>query len=430
MNSPRGSRDEDVVVQAGKLVGGGRALAHAEDRTWLIAGALPGERVAAREDSRRAGVVEATAVELLGPPHPARVADPCRHAPACGGCDWPHVDPEIGARLKAEAAAEAVRGSRVLADALRAAPIRTSPPAYRLRSRLHWDPEMGTLGLYESRSWRVTPIPDCRIISARLSSAVERLERALAARASAPVDLEWLEDLGGDHAVAALRPSRSGPARLDPGWLPDAGELDGVVDGLHVLSRSGASVIGWGKDGVVMALPVDLFVPIGSFFQGNRHLAGWLFDRVADLSGARPCPTWDLHAGVGFLAAAAWHAAPRTLSLAEPSRRSALAARRNLPRAEVAVGITAEASIAQARNLPTDALVLTDPPRAGMSPELRHRLAGWSPDRILMLACDPATWGRDTSYLLERGYRLTHLELVDLFPSTHHVEILAVLEPG
>jgi 23S rRNA (uracil1939-C5)-methyltransferase len=45
-----------------------------------------------------------------------------------------------------------------------------------------------------------------------------------------------------------------------------------------------------------------------------------------------------------------------------------------------------------------------------------------------MLACDPATWGRDTRFLSERGYRLTHVELVDLFPSTHHVEILAVLE--
>jgi tRNA/tmRNA/rRNA uracil-C5-methylase (TrmA/RlmC/RlmD family) len=65
-----------------------------------------------------------------------------------------------------------------------------------------------------------------------------------------------------------------------------------------------------------------------------------------------------------------------------------------------------------------------------MTPELRRRLAGWHPERILMLACDPATWGRDTSYLVDRGYLLSHVELVDLFPSTHHVEILAVLESG
>jgi len=430
LSSPRHPRDDTVAIHVGKVVGGGRALAHVEDRTWLVAGALPGERIAAREVSRRAGIVEASAVELLGNPHPARAADPCRHAPRCGGCDWPHVDPVAGARLKAAAAAEAVRGSRALAEALHDAPIRTSPPSYRLRSRLHWDPERRTLGFYQPRSWRVTEIPDCRVVSPRLAAAIEAFERALADRCPAPVDLDWLEDLAGNRAVAALRPARGGPDAVSPGWLPVAEQLGDTVSGLHRMSGAGRLVSGWGDDGVVMALPVCLFVPIGSFFQGNRHLAGWLFDRVVELSGARPCPTWDLHAGVGFLAAAAWQAAPRELHLVEPYRQSSAAAERNLPQARVAGGCTAEAYLASARDLPTDALVLTDPPRAGMTPALRHRLAGWHPDRILMLACDPATWGRDTSSLMERGYRLAHLELVDLFPSTHHVEILAVLESG
>ena len=430
MTDRRAGESEPVIVEVGKLVGGGRALAHVDRETWLLSGALPGERVAAVETLRRAGVVEGVAVELLGPAHPARAAQPCRHASSCGGCDWPHVDPEPGARLKAEAAAEAVRGVPALAKALRTAPIRTSPLAYRLRSRLHWDPEARRLGFYEPRSWRVTPIPDCRIVSPRLLAAIGRFEIALARRCPVPVDVEWLENLDGSRAVAALRPARPGPSEVDAGWLPLAGEVDGAVTGLHVLSRPGPPETGWGDDGVTMMLPVALFVPIGSFFQGNRHLAGWLFDRVVELAGSHPCPTWDLHAGVGFLAAAAWHASPRRLQLVEPFRISARAARRNLPEAQVAVGRTAEAWLGRAGALPTDALVLTDPPRAGMTPELRHRLAGWHPDRILMLACDPATWGRDTAYLLGRGYRLTHVELVDLFPSTHHVEILAVLESG
>jgi len=47
-----------------------------------------------------------------------------------------------------------------------------------------------------------------------------------------------------------------------------------------------------------------------------------------------------------------------------------------------------------------------------------------------MLGCDPATWSRDAAVFIEQGYVLDHLELVDLFPFTHHVEILAVLELG
>ena len=423
------SGEPPVVLAAGKLVGGGRALAHLDGETWLIAGALPGERVAVVPTARRAGIVEGRAVELLGPPHPARVESPCRHAPRCGGCDWPHVDPDRGAGLKVVAAAEAVRGSAALSKRLRAAPIRTSPLAYRLRARLHWDPERRTLGFFEERSRRVSPIGDCRVVSRRLAGALGALEHALAGRCRAALDLEWLEDLDGGRAVAGLRPTGHDAAAVRPDWLPPPEALPGVVDGMHTLSPAGEITSGWGADGVVMALPVSLFVPIGSFFQGNRHLARWLFDRVVELSGARPVPTWDLHAGVGLLAAAAWHAAPRELHVVEPSRPSAAAAQRNLPAAVVAAD-TAERALGRGGSLPAEALVLTDPPRAGMTPELRRRLAGWHPERIVMLACDPATWGRDTGYLVGRGYRLTHVELVDLFPSTHHVEILAVLESG
>lgn len=413
-----------------KIVGGGRALAHHDGETWLLKGALPGETVHAEVERRRAGIVEGNATTIIDGHHPSRDLEQCPHSGRCGGCDWPHVSPTSGAELKATAAAEAIRGAPELAARLRSATFRTSPPAYRLRARLHWDPANDRLGFYGSGSWRVVDIPSCRIVSSRLVRSLPTLGRTLQGKCPAPVDLEWLEDLAGAHAVAGLRPAARGPQRLEPAWLPDADNLDGVVDGFHLLSRSGERSLGWGATSVCMELPIPISVPIGSFFQVNRHLAGWLFDRVGEMIGPQPVATWDLHAGVGFLAAAAQHAAARRLQLVEPSEVSGRAARKNLPSARVASGWTAEAYLGQARDLPREALVLTDPPRAGMTPELRQQLADWHPDRILMLACDPATWGRDAQFLIGCGYRLTHIELVDLFPSTHHVEILAVLESG
>ena len=150
-------------------------------------------------------------------------------------------------------------------------------------------------------------------------------------------------------------------------------------------------------------------------------------DRNERSPGADPEPVWDLHAGVGFLAAAASAGGSRPLHLVEPFRPAARAAALNLPGARVSAR-TAESYLLRHRKLPHDSLVIVDPPRAGLNPEQRKRLAGWHPRRILMLACDPATWARDTQFLTERGYRLQHLELADLFPSTHHVEILALLE--
>ena len=414
----------------GKLVGGGRALAPHDGETWLLKGALPGEVVEAQVERRRAGIVEGTAHTIIDGHHPSRDLQQCPHSGQCGGCDWPHVSPTPGAELKTAAAAEAIRGAPDLAARLRSATIHTSPPAYRLRARLHWDPANDRLGFYEFGSWRVVAIPSCRIVSPRLVRSLSALGRALRRTCPAPVDLEWLEDLDGAQAVAGLRPAARGPQRLEPAWIPEADDLDGVVDGFHLLSRSGERSLGWGATSVCMELPIPISVPIGSFFQVNRHLAGWLFDRVGKMIGPRPVATWDLHAGVGFLAAAAQHAAARRLQLVEPSEVSGRAARKNLPSARVASGWTAEAYLGQARDLPRKALVLTDPPRAGMTPELRQQLADWHPERIVMLACDPATWGRDAQVLIGSGYRLTHIVLVHLFPSTHHVEILALMESG
>ena len=411
-----GHPNTTVHLRAEKLVGGGRALAHHDGATWMVGGALPGELVAVAPVRRRAGVVEAMTLEVLDDSHPARESDPCPHADACGGCDWPHVEPAAAAALKASAAAEAARAHPDLAGLIAAASIETSDLAYRRRARLHWDPETQRLGFFEARSWRVASIPSCRILSPRLMEALPVLAEALSRRCPHRVDVEWLEGTQPGDTVAALRPAREGPANVEPSWVPTAREVGSVVSGLHLLSGRGMPRTVWGAEQVTIQLPIPLRVPIGAFFQGNRHLLEPLFTRVAELAGPEPQPVFDLHAGVGFLAAAALSASERDVTLVEPHRPAAVAARKNLPQARVAVGRTAEAFLARSSHdllapedrLPQEALVMTDPPRTGMTRTLRGRLADWMPRRILMLGCDPATWARDAAFLVANGYRRTN----------------------
>jgi tRNA/tmRNA/rRNA uracil-C5-methylase (TrmA/RlmC/RlmD family) len=396
----------------------------------MVAGALPGEHVLATPIGRRAGVVEAVTTEVLDDLHPAREREPCPHAMGCGGCDWPHVLAAEGAVLKRTIAAETARAHADLAALVAAAPIASSPLAYRIRARLHWDPVSARLGFYQPRSWRVSSITNCRIVSPKLVRALPHLVVALGRRCPERVDLEWLEGSDPREAVAALRPARGGPAAVEPSWVPSETETGADVIGFHVLTKGGVARAVWGAEEVTMRLPVPLRVPIGAFFQGNRHLLEPLFKRVSELVGPSPDPVYDLHAGVGFLAAAARAAGAAELTLVEPHRPAARAARRNLQGARVAVGRTAEEFLANAGSLPHTALAMTDPPRTGMTPTLRRRIAGWRPNRILMLGCDPATWARDAASLCDIGYRPRVVELFDLFPSTHHVEILALLESG
>jgi tRNA/tmRNA/rRNA uracil-C5-methylase (TrmA/RlmC/RlmD family) len=282
-------------------------------------------------------------------------------------------------------------------------------------------------GFYEQQSRRVASLDSCRVLSPRLMRSLPKLTKAFSKRCAEHVDLDWIQGTDADDTVVALRTAKGGPNEIDAAWVPGPDDLGSVISGFHILSRAGRLYGGWGATEVRIELPIPLIVPIGSFFQGNRFLIDPLFRRVAELVGGDPTPVFDLHAGVGFLAAAARFAAERDLTLVEPYREAAMAAGRNLPGAQV-VGNTAEAFVADAGDLPVGSLVITDPPRAGLSKDLRVRLARWKPQRILMLGCDPATWARDAGFLSDHGYRPEVVEIFDLFPSTHHVEILALLE--
>jgi 23S rRNA (uracil1939-C5)-methyltransferase len=71
-------------------------------------------------------------------------------------------------------------------------------------------------------------------------------------------------------------------------------------------------------------------------------------------------------------------------------------------------------------------LVILDPPRAG-GKRIAPLIAGLSPRRIVYISCDPATLSRDLRLFAEEGYPLQKLTLIDMFPQTYHMEVVALL---
>lgn len=74
-----------------------------------------------------------------------------------------------------------------------------------------------------------------------------------------------------------------------------------------------------------------------------------------------------------------------------------------------------------------DAVVL-DPSREGANRTTLERLDALDPKRILYVACDPASLGRDTGILRELGWDMVQLRAFDMYPNTHHVETVALFE--
>ncbi|MBQ9217713.1 MAG: 23S rRNA (uracil(1939)-C(5))-methyltransferase RlmD [Muribaculaceae bacterium] len=72
-------------------------------------------------------------------------------------------------------------------------------------------------------------------------------------------------------------------------------------------------------------------------------------------------------------------------------------------------------------------VMIIDPPRAGMHPDVVEVILGALPQRIVYVSCNPATQARDLA-MLDARYRVTEIQPVDMFPHTHHVENVVKLE--
>ena len=72
-------------------------------------------------------------------------------------------------------------------------------------------------------------------------------------------------------------------------------------------------------------------------------------------------------------------------------------------------------------------LVTVDPPRAGLSRQMRRELTDLAPERILYVSCNPQTLARDVRELTEAGYAVARVVPVNMFPATKHIETIAEL---
>jgi tRNA/tmRNA/rRNA uracil-C5-methylase (TrmA/RlmC/RlmD family) len=167
-------------------------------------------------------------------------------------------------------------------------------------------------------------------------------------------------------------------------------------------------------------------VAVDGFWQAHSAAPDVLTRAVLD--GLRPRPgesAVDLYCGVGLFAGVLAEAGCRVTGI-EGDRRAAELAARNVPQARFLAGDVGR-RLGRVRGAD---LVVLDPPRTGAGAQVIRQVLGWRPRAVAYVACDPAALGRDLRTASELGYRPRSITAYDLFPMTHHVECLAILEPS
>jgi tRNA/tmRNA/rRNA uracil-C5-methylase (TrmA/RlmC/RlmD family) len=171
---------------------------------------------------------------------------------------------------------------------------------------------------------------------------------------------------------------------------------------------------------------------VRSFFQGNRFLVTALVDRVAALVAEGPVV--DLYAGVGLFGLSLAAVGREAVTLVEGDPQSGVDLEQNArpfaDRTTVARQSVESFVASRPARAMAEGTVVVDPPRTGLSREALAGLLGARPPRMVYVSCDMATLARDTRALIDAGYALRHLEGVDLFPNSAHVEAVAAYTIG
>ena len=466
--APRPQRSEELELEIDSLAFGGEGVARLGESGYVVfvAGAVPGDRVRAVVYKRKRSYAHARTLEVLRA-SPERIPPRAAHP----GVPWQVLPYERQLEVKRAQVGEALARLGGLQD-FELEQIVPAVEQWRYRNKLEYSFGNGeelVCGFHDAAGARqVSAIEDCLLASEQGNRA-----RQLALAWSREQGLRAWErgrrrDEGRDEGVG---PGPDGRARLRnlvvregrrTGMLQvrlvsTDGELDvsslaqtlaaGLGEALSGVlwtrSRSPAETTAGGETELVWGegeLPerlcgLELRISAEAFFQTNTEMAETLYGAIAEYAALEGFErVYDLYCGIGSIALTL---APRAgelwgIELLETAVADAIAgAERNaVTNAHFFAGETRTAlPELLARAGRADVIVL-DPPRAGLSKKVVHRIVEAAPRRIVYVSCNPTTLAPNAAELVAAGWTLRRVRPVDMFPQTHHIECVALLERG
>ncbi len=437
---------ENLTLTIERMGYGSEAVAHTADgMAVFVTGAVPGDTVLAQVDAQAKTYAKAHVSEVVEA-SPVRVTPACPYAGVCGGCPWAAMDYAAQAKAKRDGVVDQlVRIGKMDADAAQALVADCVSPSdpwgYRNKVELAVTEKAGCvrLGMHAQASDDVVSVKSCLLLSKRYQGAVKSVAGALTYLAGSN-DL-GLERVGirasartKEVEVALWNRPGAFPRNQVAKVLGDALKPTSVsrvmqkgpakarkIAGVECLSGKGS----WGE--LVGSNRMRVSAP--SFFQVNTKGAEKLVELV--LEGLDPQPgdeAMDLYCGAGTFTVPL---AQRCdfVSAVESYGPAVRDLRRNLEdnRLDNVDAIGGDAG----REFPdTDAdIIVVDPPRAGLAPEVVEQLSDQPARAIAYVSCDPATLARDLARFVEAGvFSPVSVTPVDLFPQTFHVETVTILK--
>lgn len=379
-------------------------MGRAEDGT-LIPRTLPGEDVDAEG--------------RILTPSPDRVSPPCRHFKSCGGCAVQHANDGVVASWKTGILTHALAAHGIAHPIER---LHTSPRQSRRRAKLSGrrTKKGATVGFHARASDVIVEVPDCQILVPSILALIPALQTLVTLMGSRKGEVDLVvaqSDAGADIALSGVRAPTS-QDRIDLAhWAQDADIARLSVGGDVIVTRRPP----YQSFGHARVVP-----PPGAFLQATRPGEAAILAAVREhLSGCKQIV--DLFSGSGTFSLPLAQTAD--VHAVEGSSEMIAALDRGWREAQNLHQVSTEARDLFRRPLEADELrrfdgVCIDPPRAGAQAQVGI-LADHGPKRIAYVSCNPISFARDAARLIDGGYQLQRLDLVDQFRWSPHLELVA-----
>jgi 23S rRNA (uracil1939-C5)-methyltransferase len=425
-----------------KLVYGGDGLArlpadeHGPGKAVFVPFVLEGERIEASLLEQKRGFARGQAETILQASS-QRVEPHCPYFRTCGGCHYQHTAYEHQLEIKAAILKENLRRIAKL-DLDTTITIHPSPPwNYRNRTRLRVRaaPEFA-LGYYRFSSHELLPVEECPVSSPLINRAIASVWQMGRAR-SVPDGIHEIEFFANADDTQLLIEVSCEPGTLStplrewadhlPSFLPEVAGIAvfktrspgmGRADDPKSVAASGA------RELTYQTGDASYRVSAGAFFQVNRHLINELVKIVT--VGYSGNMALDLYAGVGLFSTILSRGFAQVMAV-EASQTSHADLLYNSPANVKTVRATTVDFLRTASGKLRPELVVMDPPRSGLGDSVVQSIVGLGAHRMIYISCDPATVSRDLAGLLNAGYLIEQVHLVDLFPQTYHLESVFLL---
>lgn len=438
-----------------------------EGKTVLVSGAVPGDVVHARVKKSRSKYYEAEALEIVRP-SAFRVAPRCVHFGVCGGCKWQNLSYEKQLEFKQNEVENNIRRIGGI-ETFETLPILGSAQQYHYRNKMEFSfsnarwltpsevdssesiEDRDALGFHIPGMWsKILDLKECHLQedpSDEIRLAVRDYAKAKG------LDFFDVRNQGGFLRTLMLRQNsrgewmvlfqfyreervhREGLFEMLLARFPQIKTLVYAINAKANDSIYDLDIQVYYGEGYLMEEMDGLEFKIGpkSFFQTNYRQALELYRKTlefADLRGDEV--VYDLYTGTGTIAQYVARKAKQVIGIESVQEAidaaEAHAKLNGLSNTSFYCGdmkeVFTEAFLAAH---PKADVLITDPPRDGMHPKVVEQILKLLPKRVVYVSCNSATQARDLA-LMKHRYRLVRILPVDMFPQTHHVENIALLE--